>query len=76
MMKEYLSLERSVFLKNFGKKKFFDVLFRLKRYFQGVVWKFLLEVPKFKENTLICIITVLKVRDLLLTRLQVITTLA
>ena len=64
------------FSEKFRKKKFFDVLFRLKRYFQGVVWKFLLEVPKFKENTLICIITVLKVRDLLLTRLQVITILA
>ena len=32
-----------------------------------VVLKFLLEVPRFKENVLTCIITVIKVRDLLLT---------
>ena len=38
-----------------------------------VVSKFLLEVTKFKENVLICIITVIKMRDLLLTFLQVIT---
>ena len=30
-----------------------------------------MEVPKFKENVLICVITVKKVRDLLLTLLQV-----
>ena len=35
-----------------------------------------MEVPKFKENVLICVITVKKVRDLLLTLLQVITILA
>ena len=29
-----------------------------------------MEVPKFKENVLICVITVKKVRDLLLTLLQ------
>ena len=34
-----------------------------------VVSKFLLEVPKFKENVLICIIVAIKVRDLLLTPL-------
>ena len=32
-----------------------------------------MEVPKFKENVLICVITAIKVRDLLLTLLQVIT---
>ena len=32
-----------------------------------VVPKFSLEVPKFKENVLICVITVIKLRDLLLT---------
>ena len=36
----------------------------------------LLEVPKFKENALICVITVIKVGDLLFTLLQVITILA
>ena len=30
-----------------------------------------MEVPKFKENVLICVITVKKVRDLLVTLLQV-----
>ena len=34
-----------------------------------VVSKFLLEVPKFKENVLICVIAAIKVRDLLLTPL-------
>ena len=38
-----------------------------------VVSKFLLEVPKFKEIVLICVITGIKVHDLLLTLLQVIT---
>ena len=41
-----------------------------------VVWKFLTEVPNLKEIVLICVITVKKVRDLLLTLLQVITILA
>ena len=40
------------------------------------VSKFLLEVPKFKENILIRVITLIKVGDLLLTVLQVITILA
>ena len=35
-----------------------------------VVSKFLSEVPKFKENVLLCIITIIKVYDLLLTLLQ------
>ena len=30
----------------------------------SVVWRFLVEVPEFKENVLICVITVKKVRDL------------
>ena len=37
------------------------------------VLKFILEVRKFKKNFLICLITVIKVHDLLLTLLQVIT---
>ena len=37
------------------------------------VLKFLLKVPKFKENIVICVITVKKVRNCLLTLLQVIT---
>ena len=41
-----------------------------------VVSKFLLEVPKFEENVIICVITVINVRDLLLALLQVITILA
>ena len=41
-----------------------------------VVLKFLLEVPAFKENVLFYIITAIKVRDHLLTLLQVITILA
>ena len=41
-----------------------------------VVSKFLLEVPKFKEDVLIYLITIMKVRDLILTLLQVITMLA
>ena len=35
-----------------------------------------MEVPKFKENVLICVITVVKVGDLSLTLKQVITILA
>ena len=38
-----------------------------------VVLKFLLKVPKFRENIVICVITVKKVRNCLLTLLQVIT---
>ena len=41
-----------------------------------VASKFLLEVPKFKENVIISVITVLKIHDLLLTLLQLITILA
>ena len=41
-----------------------------------VVSKFLLEVPKFKEDVLIYLITIMKVRDLILTLLQVTTMLA
>ena len=58
-----LRLERSVFLKNFEKKIFYNIFISL-------------EVPKFKANVLTCIIFVKKVRDLLLTLLQVITILA
>ena len=36
-----------------------------------VVSRLLLEVPKYKENVLICVITVIKVHNLLLTLLQV-----
>ena len=64
-----LRLERSVFSKKF--RKIFDLS---KEYL--FVSKFLWEVPKFKEKVLICVITVIKVRDLLLTLLQVITILA
>ena len=49
-------------------------LFLLTRSFHGIFCCFeiliLLEVPKFKENVLICVITVIKVRDLLLTLSQ------
>ena len=63
-----LRLEHSVFLKHFEKKIFFFrysysfLNYLFKEYL--VVSKFLLEVPKFKENILICIITDIKVRDL------------
>ena len=36
-----------------------------------VVSRLLLEVPKYKENVQICVITVIKVHNLLLTLLQV-----
>ena len=67
-----LRLEFSVFLKNFG-KFFFDILIPFEKIFPGsiyiVVLKFLLEVPKFKDNVLICMIIVIKVCDRLLTLL-------
>ena len=77
--KPILRLECSVFLKNFEKKNFFWYYYFFwkdlsKEYL--VISKFLSEVPKFRENVLICIITVTKVSDLLLTLLQVITMLA
>ena len=70
-----LRLERSAFLKNF-EKCFFDILIPFEKVFPGNIWLFLLEVPKFKENVIICVITVIKVRDVLLTLLQVVTILA
>ena len=74
-----LRLERSVFLKNFEKLFFNDILILspkdLSREYL-VVPKFLFKVPKFKENVLISVMTVIKVRDLLLTLLQVIAILA
>ena len=65
-----LRLESSVSLKNFD--FFFQIfLFLWKRFLQRklVVSKFLLEMPKFGEKALICVITFIKVRDLLLTLL-------
>ena len=47
------------------------ILIPSEKIFPGNVSKFLLEVPKFKENIPICIITVTKERDLLRTLLQV-----
>ena len=41
-----------------------------------IVSKFLSEEPKFKKNDIICVITVIKVRDFLLTLLPVISILA
>ena len=39
----------------------------MKRSFQGIFncFKMLLEVPKFKENAQICVITVIKVGDVI-----------
>ena len=53
-------------------------LFFLKESFLGrfSCFEILIEVPKFKENIVKCIITIKNVRDLLLTLLQVITILA
>ena len=69
-----LKLQRSVFLKNFKKKIFFWYFYsfwkELSREYL-VVSKFLLEVPKFKENVLIYLILVIKVCDLLFTLIQV-----
>ena len=46
---------------------FFDVLIPFEKIFPGNISKFLLEVPKFKQNAIICIITIIKWHDLLLT---------
>ena len=46
---------------------FFDVLIPFEKIFPGNISKFLLEVLKFKENAIICIITIIKRHDLLLT---------
>ena len=65
-------LESSVSLKNFD--FFFQIfLFLWKRFLQRklVVSKFLLEMPKFGEKALICVITFIKVRDLLLALLVI-----
>ena len=63
------------FSENFQNKKivFLIFLFPLKdlTWEYLVVSKFLSEVPKFKENVLICVIIVIKVRDLLFTLLQI-----
>ena len=78
MFLHYLRLERSFFLRNF-EKNFFWYSYSFWKDLSGeylVVSKFLLEVPRFKENVLICVITVIKVYDLLLTLLQVKTILA
>ena len=73
-----LRLEGSVFLKNFDFFKFFDTLIPFEKIFPAsfVVSKLLLQLPRFIENVLICVITVIKARDLLLILLQVITILA
>ena len=68
MSREELWLERSVFLKNYENFFLKIFLFLLKWPFQGTRSCF--------EILLICVITVIKVRDLLLTLLQVITILA
>ena len=64
-------------MKNFEKNIFFlwIFLFLLKRSFQGIFgcFEIRLEVPKFKEHVLITVITLIEVRDLLFTLLQVIT---
>ena len=70
-----LTLKRSVFLKKFGKKYFwysYSFWKDLSREYFAVS-KFLLEVPKFKENGLICVITAIKVCDILLIPLKVTT---
>ena len=67
-----LRLESSVSLKNLD--FFFQIfLFLWKRFLQRklVVSKFLLEMPKFGEKALICVITFIKVRDLLLALLVI-----
>ena len=55
-----LRLERSVFLENFEKSflVIFSFLFKNLSRKHLVVWKFLIEVPKFKENLLIWVIAV------------------
>ena len=73
-----LKLQISVFLKKFGIFLFiysYSLWKDLSRDYLFVS-KFLLEATKFKENVLICVIFVIKVRDLLLTLLQVLTMLA
>ena len=67
-----LGLECSVFLKNFKKKFLFWYFYSFLKDLSReclFISKFLLEVPKFKENSLTCIITVIKMFDLLLTLL-------
>ena len=67
LFQKRLKLERSVSLKYFD-FFFFDILVPFENL---VVSRLLLEVPKYKENVLICVITVIKVHNLLLTLLQV-----
>ena len=69
-----------VFLKNY--EKFFYIYIYSYFFWKNfsreylVASKFLLEMPTFKENVIICAITIIKVRDLLFTLLQVIAILA
>ena len=61
-------------------KNFFFLIFLIisKRSFEAIFacFEILIEMPKFKANVIICVITVTKVRDLLVTLLLVITILA
>ena len=72
-----LKVRTQCFLEKIQKKKWYSYSFwkDLSREYL-VVPKFLMEVPKFKENDLICVNTVIKVCDPLFTLLQVITILA
>ena len=74
-----LKVKTQCFSEKFRKKKFFLIFLSLsKRFFLGIFacFEILIGMPKFKENVIICVITVIKVRDLLLTFLLVITILA
>ena len=69
-----LKVRTLCFSENFQKKIFFLYSFSFwKDFCKGYLLnsKFILEVLEFKDNVLICIITFIKVHDLLLTLLQV-----
>ena len=52
------------------RKVFFYILIPFENIFPAI-FSFEIQVPKFKENVLICVTTVVKVHDLLLTLLQI-----
>ena len=64
---------KNVILRSERNLIFLFVLIRFSSREYLVVLKFLLEELKFKKNVLTCVITVIKVRDLLLTLFKVTT---
>ena len=69
-LQEAVKFRTQCFSEKNWKKFFLYILISFEKAFSreySVVSKLLLDMPKFKENVLFCVITAIKVRDLLLT---------